>query len=160
MLPHVTFNSTSLLLQAAVHTMRLRKTQSCCQAQVGPVNPEYSKPWIIHTHRIFSGQGFTLRDVFFRLCRDILLIMYFSLASKLLFLMVIYLTISHKNDATLRMSSKNQAAQITASYFAQHIATINSKRTYLFPCSFYHLRCFALLHVLACNSQNIMIHYI
>lgn len=44
MLPQVTFTSSSLLLQAAVHTMGLRETENYYQALIGPVNSEYSKP--------------------------------------------------------------------------------------------------------------------
>lgn len=67
MLPCITFPSTPSVLQAAVHTMGLRKTRNYCQARAGPVNPEYSKPRIMNpVSETFWGQDFTLQECIFQ----------------------------------------------------------------------------------------------
>ena len=53
--------------------MGLRITENHCQAQVGPVNPEYSKPWIMSpdSEDIFLAKISFFKNVFFKLLRNI-----------------------------------------------------------------------------------------
>ena len=130
------------------------------------------EPWIFKTMNNESrgrGHFFLARislfnNVFFRPLRDILLIIYFFLGSKPLFLKAISPIIAHKDNATLMISSKNSESQEYGNFiFAQNIlpsqlATL--KKLICFLVCFIFLRCYTLLHVSECKVQIIRIHYI
>lgn len=163
MLPRITFTSSSLLLQAAVHTMGLRETENYCQAQIGPVNPEYSKPWIMNPDSkdffFFLARISVFENVFFRLLRDILLIIYFYLGSNLCSWRLSPLQFHTRMMSLWWWAPRIKTPEIWQFYFCStHSSSLtsHSEGAYLFPCLFYFLRCSALLHVFACNSQNVM----